>query len=292
MPDEKAELVKKIFSDFSKGKTQVEIRLEYKKLGFPISKSQFSRILSNPAYIGKVLARDKKNEKGYYINGIHKPIISLPLFEKIQLLLDANKKKRNMPKVQTIKEELYLRSHLFCPNCGNNLTGSGSKSRSGLKHYYYHCNHCAKARFRADGAHERILAILNEIRFSRNSTELCNLMVKKILQDNTTKKKRRSEETISQEILIYQNRITNLQDDYADRKISLEDCQTSIDRYRQKIQALQPETRENKTTQSRYSEFLKSGINLITNLKRFYLLANVTSRIRIPGSIFSEKLIF
>ena len=117
-------------------------------------------------------------------------------------------------------------------------------------------------------------------------------MVKKILQDNTTKKKRRSEETISQEILIYQNRITNLQDDYADRKISLEDYQTSIDRYRQKIQALQPETRENKTTQSRYSEFLKSGINLITNLKRFYLLANVTSRIRIPGSIFSEKLIF
>ena len=64
-------------------------------------------------------------------HGLHKPIITLALFEKVQQQLDGNKKKRNMPKVQTIKEELYLRSHLLCPNCGNNMTGSGSKSRTG-----------------------------------------------------------------------------------------------------------------------------------------------------------------
>ena len=40
-----------------------------------------------------------------------------------------------------------------------------------------------------------------------------------------------------------------------------------------------------------YSEFLKSGINLITNLKKFYLSADVTSPLRILGSIFPEKLV-
>jgi hypothetical protein len=73
---------------------------------------------------------------------------------------------------------------------------------------------------------------------------------------------------------------------------TLEDYQASIDRYRQKIQALQLETQENKTTHSVFSEFLKSGINLITNLRKFYLSANVTSRLRILGSIFPEKLVF
>ncbi|MEP7377198.1 MAG: hypothetical protein ABI675_27600 [Chitinophagaceae bacterium] len=61
----------------------------------------------------------------------------------------------------------------------------------------------------------------------------------------------------------------NLQDDYADRKISLEDCNTSIERYRQKVRALQLEIKENEATQTDYKGFLKSGINLLSNLKKF-----------------------
>ena len=68
-------------------------------------------------------------------------------------------------------------------------------------------------------------------------------MVKKIFQEKKPKRKN-SEETIMQEIALYQKRIANLQDDYADRKIELEDYNFSIERYRQKTQALQLETKK------------------------------------------------
>ena len=35
---------------------------------------------------------------------------------------------------------MYLRGHLKCVKCGGNLTGSASTSKTGKKHYYYHCN--------------------------------------------------------------------------------------------------------------------------------------------------------
>ena len=89
---------------------------------------------------------------------------------------------------------------------------------------------------------------ISEINFSKNATELYNLMVKKIFQEKKSKRKN-SEVTINEEIALLQKRVINLQDDYADRKISLEDYNASIERYRQKIQALQLETKENQTTQ-------------------------------------------
>ena len=69
-------------------------------------------------------------------------------------------------------------------------------------------------------------------------------MVKKIFQEKKPKRKN-SEETNNEEIALYQKRMANLQDDFADRKISLEDYNVSIDRYRQKIRSLEMETKEN-----------------------------------------------
>jgi len=55
---------------------------------------------------------------------------------------------------------------------------------------------------------------------------------------------------------------------------------------------LQLETIENQSTQTDYKKFLKSGINLLTNLKKYYVSTDLTSRMRLLSSIFPEKLIF
>ena len=90
----------------------------------------------------------------------------------------------------------------------------------------------SQIRFRADNAHERVLSIISEINFSKNAKETA---------------KKNSEEAINQEISHYQKRMINLQDDYANGKISLEDYDTSIERYRQKVRALQLETKDQVT---------------------------------------------
>ena len=51
-------------------------------------------------------------------------------------------------------------------------------------------------------------------------------------------------------------------------------------------------TAENQSTQTDYKGFLKSGINLLTNLKNYYVSTDIPSRMRLLSSIFPEKLIF
>ena len=42
---------------------------------------------------------------------------------------------------------LPLRGILQCSKCQSKMTGSPSKSCTGKKYFYYHCNHCKKERF-------------------------------------------------------------------------------------------------------------------------------------------------
>lgn len=67
----------------------------------------------------------------------------------------------------------------------------------------------------------------------------------------------------------------------ADRKIGMEDYNDSIERYRQKIQTLQLETKEHQTMQTDYKGFLKPGINLLTNLTNYDISTDLISRMRL-----------
>ena len=41
---------------------------------------------------------------------------------------------------KSLNKELPLRGLLSCSNCGEKLTGSGSRSATGNRYFYYHCN--------------------------------------------------------------------------------------------------------------------------------------------------------
>nr|WP_306252984.1 recombinase zinc beta ribbon domain-containing protein [Parvularcula sp. IMCC14364] len=67
--------------------------------------------------------------------GLHEPIISLSLWQKVQDKLDGN---RNRPARSDLHEDFPLRNFVACDVCGGALTAGWSKGRS--KHYgYYSC---------------------------------------------------------------------------------------------------------------------------------------------------------
>src|SRR5215218_2983588 len=51
-------------------------------------------------------------------------------------------------RAKTLQDELLLHGLLFCEGCGKPLTGSASRSKNGVRHFYYHCNHCGEHRIR------------------------------------------------------------------------------------------------------------------------------------------------
>ncbi|MCZ6594729.1 MAG: recombinase family protein, partial [Bacteroidetes bacterium] len=158
-PNVKAKLVRLAFEEFAKGIfTSEEIRRKLVKKGLKCSRSQFSRLLRNPVYIGQIKIERWKDEPEEIVIGLHEPLINEELFNEVQSILEGRIKKS---KVRSSRDEkLPLRGFLQCRICGGNLTGSASRSRTGARHFYYHCQKGCRERFRADEANGQFVSFL------------------------------------------------------------------------------------------------------------------------------------
>lgn len=90
-----------------------------KKLEF----TKISRILNNRYYIGLVIFKDK------VYNGIHTPIVSIKLFQQVQVVLQ----RRFTP--HTKRNEYIFKHILSCSYCGRSMRSVMSKH----KYHYYYC---------------------------------------------------------------------------------------------------------------------------------------------------------
>ena len=117
-------------------------KLPEKKNNYTYRNKQALRILRNSSlYAGLIIynRQDKKlTEKKWSVNtkGLHKPIISIAIHNKIQDKLNNPKKI-----YKTKNAEIFvLRGSLKCNGCGGNMTSNFSRSKSGRKIGYYRCN--------------------------------------------------------------------------------------------------------------------------------------------------------
>ena len=135
----KAPLIEELFTTFALGLySQNEILKMAKFKQLKLSKSNLSRMLKNVIYTGMIKVPANGEEPEQIVNGLHKPIVSQKLFNSVQRLL--NSRTKNNSKRNKMRDDMYLCGHLKCVKCGGNLTGSASTSKTGEKHYYYHCN--------------------------------------------------------------------------------------------------------------------------------------------------------
>lgn len=108
LPDEKtADIVREIFERYANGEKQRELAIALGQRGVRTKKGNMpdnrwiEYILRNPCYIGKIRytpdgsqaasKRDFDNENIMIVDGKHKPLISMKLWNKVQKMLDAQK---------------------------------------------------------------------------------------------------------------------------------------------------------------------------------------------------------
>ena len=134
---EGAAIVREIFEMYASGKTVAEItkHLNAKQvktsLGKAFNKNSLHRLLRNKRYIGYYVY------KGTETPGGMPRIIEDELFERVQRILDRNKK---APARSRGREEYLLTIKLFCSYCREMMTGYGGTGRSGKAYHYYACN--------------------------------------------------------------------------------------------------------------------------------------------------------
>ena len=151
-PDEesgKANIIREVFTLYSNGVKQREIAMMLGERGIRTRYGKMPEnrwidyILRNPCYIGKIRwslngARavskyDFNNENIMTVDGHHEPLISMELWDKVQKMLDAQKKAypKHARREQPIDH--MLKGLVRCSACGGTLAVNGKSGKAGTR---------------------------------------------------------------------------------------------------------------------------------------------------------------
>ena len=282
-------IIKILFDEFSNGyisQNQILKDKRFEKLG--LSRSNLSRLLRNVVYAGKL--RIKEEGREYFIDALHKNIISMKTFEKTknQLL----KRSRFKQKPKKFNNKLPLRGHLKCSKCGGNLTGSGSRGKSGIKYYYYHCDsRKCKERFRADLAHKKLINYLSKFNFSN---DVKNLFIDVLKEQFISNEKTRFNqiETLENEINNIKNNSELLLDKLIEGIIENDTYEKRKKTYDDMIDMKKAEVSELNDFNDDMNDFIDFSVNVSSNLDKFISMCDYETVNEFMSSIFDEKLEF
>lgn len=288
-PGKDAHLIEWVFEEMAKGVNNVmEIWKMVKGKGLKVGRSQMWNLLRNPIYCGRILVPAYKDEKAMVIKASHEPIITPELFEEVQDVL--NGRKRKFPTRQTSKEELPLRGYLECVKCGSKITGSASKGNGG-KYFYYHCQHGCKERFKAELANKELIkkfvevtSNLGVIRSLKESVEIHLRLSKTDKLEQVAK--------LRSEIEKAKNRITSARRLMLDKEIDAAEYREIKEEYEGEIVKLERKIDEISTLDSDLKEQISFCCDLMENLPKYFVAADLQAKQQILGSILSEKLVF
>ena len=288
----KAPLIEELFTTFALGLySQNEILKMAKFKQLKLSKSNLSRMLKNVIYTGMIKVPANGEEPEQIVNGLHKPIVSQKLFNSVQRLL--NSRTKNNSKRNKMRDDMYLRGHLKCVKCGGNLTGSASTSKTGEKHYYYHCNRAkgCKESFRVMDAHNELIEVF---RAMKPPVEVCNLF-ELVLEDHYKKSKQTQYSELKRvelEISSLENKKDKLLDKLLDSVITNEIYSKHNKFINNELTEKRNELLNLNDYQKDLRKYINYGLKLIQHLDTFFENSDVHIKNKLMSSIFENKIEF
>ncbi len=287
VPSVDAPIMRWAFQQLATGQYPIdEIRRQCNEKGLKCGRDNFWQIIKNPVYCGKIFIAAYKDEEATVVQGIHEPIISEELYNKVQDVLSGKKRVKYL---YGLKDEFPLRGFITCPTCGRNLTASGSRGGSGIKHYYYHCVKGCRERHKINGIHDSFSDRLNEIVFETGTEELYNRIIKDVF-GNKSAGKSASKTQIQTEIQKNRDRINNAQQMMLDGDLSTEEYREIKKHYEPLIDKQLREFAETDSIDTEFRRFLKKGLCLIKNIENVYNNGPVKEKQAILRSILKENL--
>ena len=256
-----------------------------------ISRSAFHVAIRNPLYYGKIFIAKFKDEEAHLVQGQHEPLISKELFDRVQLILDGNKRVER-PNTKILSDEnLPLRGFLVCPECGRNLTGSASKGRTS-RYYYYHCVSSCGFRQKAEVANDIFEKGMRQ--FALNGSAQ---IVKRLLLDNYKKFVKNpfdEKKQIVQEIDKLNARLSVARNKLLSEIIDDEEYLEIKDECKTRLESLEEQLSKDGSDAKKINieKSLDRALKYIENIPKMYSEGEINTRRGIIGSIFPEKLEF
>ena len=288
IPSDDAPLVQEAFELISKGiYTQKEVLTRLQKKGYKSSKTVFSTTLKNPIYYGGVFLKAYRDEPETIVDGIHEPIITKRLFNKVQEVLKQKKKKHHVTH-NKVNEKFPLKGFLLCPKCNKPLTASTSKGRS--KHYsYYHCISPCVGRYTIEEAEKSFIEFLGSINLEKPILDLLQVIIKEQLENQLLITKLGPKHY--QKIENIKTKLIKLQDLFIDGQIDKKDYNNAKKRYQDILEEVN-ELELKQKKQREIFETYKNGLSNVQNIDKQYIEGNIDSKRILTGLIFPNKFGF
>jgi site-specific DNA recombinase len=287
-PNKDAKLIQEAFEMYSEGiYNQREIKKRLASRGLMISKTAFSNLLRNPIYCGNVFLKAYKEEPEQVIEGIHEPLISEQLFNKVQTILNKGKGAKNT-NYKRLNPNFPLRGFINCPKCQKPLTASTSRGRKNY-YSYYHCISPCDTRISAEDAHAWFNSFLKSISLDDNCykllLEILKEEFKKIDATNPLGPKH------YEKLTGLKDKLTRIQDLFIDGELSKEEYEQA----KQRCQVLIEELEEKEIKLGKKKEIFdtfKKGLTKIQTIDKQYSTGSLDQKRKLIGSIFPQKFEF
>lgn len=220
----KAPLVKKAFELYTTGSYSLETLTEEMLLlglrnrgGNPVSLNGLSTMLNNPFYVGLI----KLKGTGETFAGIHQPIVSKSLFDRVQMILNGR------TPVHALTHDLPFRKFMRCAACGYLLRGEKQKGR-----VYYRCHHkgCAGNCIREDSVDGGLRRTLAPLRLAPAEWRYLERKFPR-LKDEAEKDRQTARSVLALKLAESKERQERLTDALIDRLIDKETYQKRKDHY-------------------------------------------------------------
>jgi site-specific DNA recombinase len=289
VPNEHAHFVRKAFESVAQGFEPIEkVRHRLTREGMDVKKSAFHRMLRNVLYAGKIVVPEYKKEPSRVVDGVHKAIIDMKTYEKVQMAFRDSKKnkKRNETAVES---DFPIRNFLTCGICGGHLTGSYSKGRT-KKYGYYHCRGGCPTRIGIEKTHDSVSKVLNDIQINPNIKDLFGLVLKDKLEEDAEFSIKRKKE-INLKLDEINRLLDNADDKYLIGELAKENYDRIQIRYSDEKMALRVELDSLEKLNEDISLYIEDGLKLLLNLGGLFVESENEGKQTLLGSLFSEKLL-
>jgi site-specific DNA recombinase len=287
-----SQAVKSAYDWYASG--NYSLRLIRKKLietySLKLSSSQIDRMLKNPFYKGEMLVEGKLYPHKYQI------LISDELYEQAKAVREGYAKKPT----RYAGLAYPYRGLISCTACGCRITFEQKKSN---KYVYGHCTQYKRKHnasyVQQDEFTNQLKAVFGSFEMPEDDFKQVHHMLKEsFIEDNKTNTDKLSH--IDAEIKKYQNRLDNLYDDRADRKIPDDFYERKFSEYSQLKRNLETQKGAFEQTDNTRFEDIEYLLNLFKDAPRLFegarveqkrpLMHQVLSNLELDGNLLRWEL--
>ena len=291
--------VRKFFKEFLTGRyTQTEAIALAKKCGVRTSKGKIMSkngvigMLNSVVYAGYVQSALTSNKR---ITGLHPPIIQFEQFNEVQAIL-RGKKRTIDPLTTRLKRAWPLKRFLRCGQCGQPLTGSASKGRSGMHFGAYHCTKCTKrdngatVRLPKAQAHKDFGTLLDNLVPSEWALKVFKeIVIRRWNQEFRDVQGERRK--LDNEIAALENKKNELFDRWMDSRVKDDATyEAQNDRITVQKEALELERSGLKSNETDKERVVDQAVHFMANAREIWSTAKVFDKVRFQKLVFEAGI--